>query len=80
MFSAFLQGFFRGLAPDDSPFQVTARGRQFHRAPAERPGQLMQVDVRLERGAMRFLDRGDGFGKENSRSFDDPIPAAGGFQ
>ena len=41
---------------------------------------LAQADVGFERGAMRFLNRGDGLGKKNLRPLDEPIFAAGGFQ
>src|ERR1017187_8461983 len=74
VFLAFLQGFLRGFALDDSPFQVAARGSQFHRASAQCLRQSTQVAAGLPRGTMSRFDRGDGLYKKDSRPLDHPGP------
>src|ERR1017187_1631051 len=79
MFLAFLNGLLRGLALDDSPFQVAVGGSQFHRASAQCLRQSTQVAAGLPRGTMSRFDRGDGLYKKDSRPLDRPILGTGGM-
>ncbi len=74
---AFLERRLRRLALDDFLLQLQVRGGQLHGALAQHLHDLIQMDGRLPRAAMRCLNRRDGLGKENPRLPDDRHAFAG---
>ena len=75
---ALSEGLLHRFALENLPLQLPVRGDQIHAALVKHLIQLNQLVIVLPGRAMRFLDRGDGLGKEFSRPPDHRFPGAGG--